>query len=74
MKQLKTCLVCNKPVAKNLTYQVSVEKFVENPMTGELKKVEIQGHLCPICNQRSGYKTSKDKLRRFCGEKRSKVS
>lgn len=70
MKKISCCRSCGQNVSKALAYHAEVEKMTENPMTGEMKIVTVKGAICPKCNQKCGYQTSKEKLKKFGGEEK----
>ena len=69
MKRIEVCRVCGQSVSKALAYHAEVEKMTDNPMTGEMNIITIKGAICPACNQKCGYQTSKAKLKKFGGVK-----
>ena len=69
MKKIEVCRSCGQSVSKALAYHAEVEKIVKNPMTGAVEIVTMKGTICPECNFRASYKTSKKKLKKFGGVK-----
>lgn len=69
MKKIKSCLICDRPVAKSLSYQAEVAYIAKNFLTGEKSLNKLKGHICPVCNKKGGYKTDSRKLEKFKGGK-----
>lgn len=70
MKKIHQCLVCGDYVPRSLAYEASVEKEISNPMTGEIVKTTVRGVICPLCNEKLGYSTSRKKIEKYEGCKK----
>lgn len=59
MKRVVQCLGCNKIVRLYGSLAVRLEERQKNPLTGEVKEVEVRGKICRACARDAGYKVDR---------------
>lgn len=59
MKRIIRCLGCGKTTKFYGSYKAILHEHIKSPLTGEVKKTDMEGRLCRDCGVRMGYKIKK---------------
>lgn len=66
MKRTVECLTCGSILPIADTYKARLENHkYRSEITGETKIEDLEGRICPLCNEKLGYRTNKDLLAKY---------